>query len=174
MLRLAMSAGQESHPRSIPCNGAVVRRLRKRLGLTQAQLASRSGFSERLIRKAEASTPISLKTVRSLAIALSCEEKKINPSVLICSPIESAKRLLSNPDGQRQLPDQPELSQATRQAISLMNSGGQEITFLSNENEVLAYTEQSGDQVNECLFLHFRFDDGKLRSVKSYLSESDA
>ena len=168
MLRLAITAEQNSHPRSIPCNGAVVRRLRKRLGLTQAQLAQRSGFSERLIRKAEASTPISLKTVRSLAVALSCDEKNVDPNVLICSPVESAKRLLANPDADR--PDQAEISQATRDAIVLMSSSLGEITFLSNDNEVVAYTEQRGDQVNDCLFLHFRFDEGKLRSVKSYLS----
>jgi len=170
MLRLAVTAkqNQDSHPRSIPCNGAVVRRLRKRLGLTQAQLAQRSGFSERLIRKAEASTPISLKTVRSLAIALSCEDKKVDPNVLICSPIETAKRLLSNPRAEY---DQPEISQATRDAIVMMGAGGEEVTFLSNDNEVVAYRERHQQDISDFLFLHFRFSDGKLKSIKSYLSK---
>ena len=168
MLRLAITAEQNSYPRSIPCNGAVVRRLRKRLGLTQAQLAQRSGFSERLIRKAEASTPISLKTVRSLAVALSCDEKNVDPNVLICSPIESAKRLLANPGAEHHI--QPEISEATRDAIVMMSSCPEKITFLSNDNEVVAYTERNGEQVTDFLFLHFRFGDGKLMSVKSYLS----
>lgn len=162
-----------THPRSIPCNGAVVRRLRKRLGLTQSQLAERSGFSERLVRKAEASIPISMKTVKQLAISLSDEERRVEPNLLICSPIEIAKRLLLSGytfDGTTL----PPIDRQTQETILAMNAGESLPSYFSNDEGVVAFVENRLGDVISSLFLKFVFENGNLISVKSYVSNKPA
>lgn len=161
------------HPRSVPCNGAVVRRLRKRLGLTQSQLAERSGFSERLVRKAEASIPISMKTVKQLAVALSDDRQQVEANLLICSPIEIAKRLLSSGyafDGT----ELPPIDRQTKETIVAMNAGESLPLYFSNDDGVVAFVENKLGDVISSLFLKFVFNNGNLVSVKSYVSNKPA
>jgi transcriptional regulator with XRE-family HTH domain len=72
--------------------GQRLRELRTRSGLTQVELARRAGYSERLIRKAEAGGSLSLATIADLAEALSAHSRWINPAEL-CSSHEALARL---------------------------------------------------------------------------------
>lgn len=162
-----------TYPRSAPCNGNVVRRLRKKLGLTQAQLATRSGFSERLVRKAEASIPISMKTVKKLAVALSDDERQVQVNFLICSPIEIAKKLLASSYSNEGNP-LPPIDQQTRETIRAMNAGASLPSYYSNDTGVVAFVENRLGDVISSLFLKFVFENGNLVSVKSYVSNKPA
>jgi len=51
----------------MPCNGKLIAQLRKQLGWTQNDLGKKSGFTERLIVKAEASQNISASTLHIIA-----------------------------------------------------------------------------------------------------------
>lgn len=59
--------------RSICLNGAVIREARLAVGWTQMQLAKKSGYSLRLIGKAENGHPIDLETAKTLAETLSID-----------------------------------------------------------------------------------------------------
>lgn len=60
------------HPaRFLSVNGQRIKRYRVALGWTQAELANKAGYSERLIRKAEAGGSLSMETIADLAEALS-------------------------------------------------------------------------------------------------------
>lgn len=71
---------------SYPCNGTILSYLRNRAGLTQEALARRSGYSRRLISKAEANGTISSATIQDLATALSSPENPVYPEDLIADP----------------------------------------------------------------------------------------
>ena len=60
----------------------MLREVRLRRGLTQLQLAQHAGFSERLIRKAEAGGPVRMHTLEVLAEALSTPEHPVTPADL--------------------------------------------------------------------------------------------
>lgn len=85
---------RESRPsgNSFPCNGRLIRFYRERKGLTQAELALRSGYSVRLIGKAEAGKPIKLDTIEILAEALSDETLQLKPVDLISAPVTLAEK----------------------------------------------------------------------------------
>ena len=53
--------------RSVHANGERLRALRRETGLTQEELAGRTGYSARLIRKAELGKRIDLKTIRAFS-----------------------------------------------------------------------------------------------------------
>ncbi|MFN3148584.1 helix-turn-helix domain-containing protein [Bremerella sp.] len=53
------------------CNRDFLRELRLNNGWTQAELAKRAGYSERLIGKAESGSPIARDTIVDIADALS-------------------------------------------------------------------------------------------------------
>ncbi|MDA7980804.1 MAG: helix-turn-helix domain-containing protein [Pirellulales bacterium] len=72
------------------CNGELIKFLRESLGLTQEQLAEKSGYTDRLIRKAEASQTLSANTIDVLSDALSTPENTIYPEDLVNSPRELA------------------------------------------------------------------------------------
>ena len=76
------------------CNGAHIRYLRKRMGWSQVQLKKASGYSERLIAKAEASGSIAHATLVDLAQSLSTKDQVIRPEELIYDPISIAKSLI--------------------------------------------------------------------------------
>lgn len=61
------------HARLVRTNGHALRDYRMERGLTQQELAKTSGYSTRLIRKAEASGVLDVETVRNIAEALSTE-----------------------------------------------------------------------------------------------------
>jgi len=80
---------------SVCTNGKHVASLRKRIGLTQKQLAKIAGYSERLIRKAESDGSLSKLTIHDLAVALSNNGAPVQAEDLICSPESLAREFLS-------------------------------------------------------------------------------
>lgn len=78
---------------SYTCNGDYIKYLRKRMGLSQRQLKNASGYSERLISKAEAGGSIVLATLIDLAQALSSPREVVHPEQLIFHPIAIAKSI---------------------------------------------------------------------------------
>ena len=73
----------KSKQNSRPANGALIRALREKRGFTQIDLGRLSGYSERLIRKAESGGSIRLETFQNLAVALSNSSELISFSDLI-------------------------------------------------------------------------------------------
>ncbi len=69
-----------------PCDGKLFTIHRKQLGLTQKELALKSGYSERLIRKAEAGGRLNWLTINDLAKTFSNENLLISPEELVHSP----------------------------------------------------------------------------------------
>lgn len=76
---------------SFPCNGAYIKHLRKRKGWSQKQLVQASGYSVRLISKAESNGRIALATLVDLAQALSSDSEVVRPEQLIFDPIGVSK-----------------------------------------------------------------------------------
>lgn len=74
--------------------GERLRQLRLRAGFTQAELATHAGYSERLIRKAEADGIVSIKTLSDLAEALSSELRQVQVADLCSSPLAIAKQFV--------------------------------------------------------------------------------
>lgn len=68
--------------------------LRKKRGWTQVNLADASGYSERLVLKAESGAPISVPTIAALAQALSTEQEPITTSDLLRTPDEIAREFI--------------------------------------------------------------------------------
>lgn len=71
--------------RAVLVNGPRLQELRLMAGMTQEELAAKSGFSDRLIRKAEASEPLRMSTISQLAQALSAPYVSISASDLVIS-----------------------------------------------------------------------------------------
>ena len=65
------------HSNHFQVNGQSIKQFRAALGWSQAALADRAGYSERLVRKAEAGGKISLQALRDLAEA----SEKFGPAV---------------------------------------------------------------------------------------------
>jgi len=82
-----------------------LRHLRMEKGWSQEELAKRSGYSERLIRKAESGGTVSTQTIRDLAEALSDEERRVTYQELVMDPLSLAKQFVHAYDhfGQRML-----------------------------------------------------------------------
>jgi len=81
--------------RAYACNRDFLRQLRLRNGWTQADLAKRAGYSERLISKAEAGVPIARDTIVDLADALSeTHDQPIFWEDLASDPVQLAQRYL--------------------------------------------------------------------------------
>ena len=78
---------------SYPCNGSYIKYLRKRMGWSQRELKNASGYSERLISKAESNGRIVLATLIDLAQALSTPQDIVRPEQLIHDPIAVAKSI---------------------------------------------------------------------------------
>ena len=71
-----------------------LRNLRLHRALTQAELATKAGYSERLIRKAEAGGRLNLATLQDLATVLSTEQEMVDPMDLVVSNVASATRFV--------------------------------------------------------------------------------
>lgn len=69
----------DDRPRGIRVDGDRIRFLRLQHGWTQRELASRSGYCDRLIRKAEQGGILSAETIDTLAETLSCERYQVTP-----------------------------------------------------------------------------------------------
>ena len=81
---------------SCPCNGTLLRQRRQLRGWTQEELAERSGFSVRLIAKAEADGAIHADTVEVLAKTLSTSELPLYPEDLVCDPKRLTLEFIKN------------------------------------------------------------------------------
>ncbi len=67
-------------------DGSRLQALRQQTGMTQEQLATATGFSDRLIRKAEASAPLRQTTISTIAQALSKRGRPVTVADLVLSP----------------------------------------------------------------------------------------
>lgn len=70
---------------TVAVNGQQLQSLRLQAGLTQEELARKSGYSDRLIRKAEASGLLRRSTIAHLTAALSTCDRKVNADDLMFS-----------------------------------------------------------------------------------------
>ncbi len=59
-------------------NGSMLRNFRVQLGWSQVELGHRSGYSERVIRKAEAGGSLRLQTIQDLAMAMSIDGQAVS------------------------------------------------------------------------------------------------
>jgi transcriptional regulator with XRE-family HTH domain len=87
-----MSSGGQSNLRSMPCNGELLRYFREKRGWTQDELATRAGYSKRVVAKAEAGGSLESVTVEVLAEALSAVGDLVHPDDLLASPKALAER----------------------------------------------------------------------------------
>ena len=90
-----MESGDRHPSNSICANGRQVAHYRKQRGLTQKELAQIAGYSERLIRKAEAGGSLSERTIRDLAQALTNDGDAVRLADLICSPESLARAFIA-------------------------------------------------------------------------------
>lgn len=74
--------------------GYQVKHFRKLLGWTQEELAHRSGYCDRLIRKAESGRSISFEAIQVIAQTFCCRGVQASTEDLICSPRKTARRIL--------------------------------------------------------------------------------
>ena len=79
-------------------NGMAFRGRRTRLGLTQLELCQRSGYSERLIRKAEKGGKLRSETIRALATAMSVEGEMVSFEDLTIDLESTARRFVESYD----------------------------------------------------------------------------
>lgn len=91
-----MSWKERPTTRSILCNGELIKRYRSQRGLTQQELASEAGFTQRLIAKAEAGQTVHPDTVEILAETLSSGEKQITPEDLVYFPKAIVRHVLES------------------------------------------------------------------------------
>jgi len=84
--------------RFLPIDACKLRSLRTQLGWTQGELARVAGYSERLIRKAEASGTLSIMTVRDLAGALSTCGRTITVDELTLDLLAIAQQFVKSYD----------------------------------------------------------------------------
>lgn len=77
--------------RAYACNPDILRQLRESRGWTQRELAIRSGYTDRLVSKAESGRSVSAHTVEVLAETLSTPDQPIYPEDLIFDPVARAK-----------------------------------------------------------------------------------
>ncbi len=82
-------AGKQPSRRSanvtMAVDGSRLQTLRQQAGMTQEQLATATGFSDRLIRKAEASAPLRQTTISTIAQALSKRGRPVTVADLVLS-----------------------------------------------------------------------------------------
>jgi len=74
--------------------GDQVKYFRNLLGWTQNELAKRSGYSDRLIRKAEGGRTLAIETINNLAESLSCNGLQVSSNDLILSPKRTVHELI--------------------------------------------------------------------------------
>jgi transcriptional regulator with XRE-family HTH domain len=91
---MSLSQNSRGIKKSYNCNGDLLRYHRNRKSWTQCELARVSGYTERLISKAEAGNRVSTTTIEDLAQALSCSEVKLGLYDLVCDPIASAREYI--------------------------------------------------------------------------------
>lgn len=83
-------------PQRSVCNGQLVKHGRRLLGITQEQLAARSGLSLRVVAKAEASGTLDHDTVEALAAAFCEAGFAVMAADLTSDPLTLARQFLAN------------------------------------------------------------------------------
>ncbi len=68
------------------------------MGLTQAELAKRAGYSERLVRKAEMCGTLNADTIRDLATALTINGERVSLADLTFDLVATAKQIIRGYD----------------------------------------------------------------------------
>lgn len=86
--------GANERVRGLCVCGDSLRDLRIKRGLTQLELAKLAGYSERLVRKAEAGGALSLTSIEDLAEALSCKDRRVVASDLCTFPEGIARKFV--------------------------------------------------------------------------------
>ena len=79
-------------------DGIALRVYRKKLGWSQAELGRRAGYSERVIRKAEAGGKLRPETIQELAAAMSCDGHRISLADLTIDLESIARRFVESYD----------------------------------------------------------------------------
>ena len=88
---------QENNPtRSVQCNGSLLAARRRTRGWTQAELASKAGFTERLISKAEAGNTVSTQTLHVLAATLSENGETVTFEDLATNPVALTRQFIES------------------------------------------------------------------------------
>lgn len=77
-------------------NAPLLKALRKELGWTQEELASRADLSVRVIAKAEAGQVVSTKTRRALVAALQKSGKQVDEADLACNPEQLVRTFIKS------------------------------------------------------------------------------
>lgn len=72
----------------VTCNGDRISDLRRQCGLTQEELADATGYSVRLVRKAEKNGAIRFSTLTALATALQRAGMKVSAADLCTDPVQ--------------------------------------------------------------------------------------
>ena len=85
---------QKNSGEAFSCNGPYFQECRKRRGLTQGKTAAITGFSTRLVRKAEAGERLRGNTIATLAKAYHTPQVPVHCEDLTINPISLAKRFL--------------------------------------------------------------------------------
>lgn len=78
--------------RSIPVNSALLKKMRLESGLSQAALAKAAGYSERLVRKAEAGGSLTRQAIDHIAEALRQRGISITAQQLVMDHLEVARK----------------------------------------------------------------------------------
>lgn len=82
--------------RSCSVNGELVRYFRQQRRWTQEDLAAQSGYSLRLVAKAEAGGALHPDTIEVLAATLDAPQSTVAPEDLICDPLALAQQFVLN------------------------------------------------------------------------------
>lgn len=80
--------------RFLPIHSSTLKELRIARGWSQAELARRAGYSDRLIRKAELGGNLDIQTIRDIAEALSQMDSMVTFETLVHDGISIAKKFV--------------------------------------------------------------------------------
>ena len=92
--RRKLSSNAKNHT----VNGLIIRENRKNLGWSQVELGHRSGYSERVIRKAEAGGSLRLQTILDLAMTMSVQGRSVSLQDLTIDFVSIARRFVESYD----------------------------------------------------------------------------
>lgn len=157
--------------KSYQCNGKRIRDLRLAKNWTQRKLAKLSGYSERLIGKAESGGSLTVATIRDLATTLSQPDALIHPEDLMESYIGYVKTFVD-----AMYDDGPDMLQRVRHFIDdnavLIIPGDPEIPFAGN-HVGLAGFERAIASFFSLMEAPPKKNDGTDRTYQFYQLEND-
>lgn len=89
-----MKTPEQQHDRFLSCNGDVIRALRLKKGWTQADFAKLSGYTTRLIQKAEKGGALAPQSLEVLAKTLSLDSETVSIDQLTLTPLRVVKEFI--------------------------------------------------------------------------------